>query len=151
MIGEIPVQMDWITLRRRLVEIRNALNALTTAANPPRPVINLSATAQAGAILVMFTRTDGDNYTLYWNTTPSLDGATRIDLGNKGEYTDNIGASAVTRYYYVKAKKGNLESAIAGPVFETTLALDVEIIPPSRPQSTDEPVLSVERGYPVEK
>lgn len=151
MIGEIPSGMDWITLRRRLVEMRNAIHRLAVSFDPPRPVTNLTATAQAGAILIMFTRTDGDRYILYWNSTPSMDEATRIDLGNKGEYTDLIGKSSILRYYYVRAKKGNMESTIAGPVYATTLGLAVEITPPSRPPAVDEKVFSDEYGYPVEK
>jgi len=151
-ISEIPSQMDWKTLRKILVEMRSGIHSVAAVTDPPRPVKNLTATAMAGSILIMFTRTDGDNYVLYWNTTPSLNGSTRIELGNRGEYTDNIGDAGIKRYYFVRAKKRNgMESSIVGPVFATSLALNITITPPTRPPAVDEFVRSDEVGYPVEQ
>jgi hypothetical protein len=80
-----------------------------------------------------------------------MNGAARIELGKKGEYVDDVGDSGVIRYYWVRAKKGSMESTLSGPVFATTLGLSVEITPPTRPPATDEQVFSDEFGYPVEK
>ncbi len=151
MIGEIPNTLDWNVLRKRLVEMRETLVRLERSAVPPRPVTNLTATAKAGGVIIMFTRTDGDNYILYRNATPQLNGAVRIELGKTGLYTDDIGKSAETRYYWVVAKKGSQESSVTGPVSATTLALNVEITPPAPPPAVDEPVNDVLTGYPTER
>jgi hypothetical protein len=146
-IGKIPTGLNPILLKR-LVEIRRAI---LEGFNPPRPVKNLSATAKAGGILVQFTRTDGDSYVIYRNTTPSLNGSTRFELNKVGNFTDEIGKSAEKRYYWVRAKKGNLESTITGPVNATTLAQAAEAtLPPAIP-AVDEPVYSELMGYPTEK
>jgi len=143
--------MDWVVLRRRLIEMRNAINSLITSTAPPRAVTNLSATAKAGGVIVLFTRTNGTSYVVYANDTPAIDGAARIDIGNKGEYVDDVGKSGVTRYYWVRAMRGNVESTLAGPVSAITLALNAEITPPTRPPAVDEYVYSDEVGYPVEQ
>jgi len=149
-IRTVPQNLD-VGLRDYFTELRNAVLELQKINQSPRPVINLVATAKAGGVIIQFTRTDGDHYILYANTTPTLQGARVVDLGNKGEYVDDIGKSAELRYYWVRAKKGNLESTITGPVFATTLGLAVEITPPVAPPTTDEQVFSDELGYPVEK
>jgi hypothetical protein len=150
-IGEIPRTMDWIPLRRRLSEMRAVLMDLQNRANPPRPVINLTATAKAGGVIIMFTRTDGTSYALYRNTTPNLNGATQIELGNTGYYVDDLGEAAITRYYWVLSRKGALQSSYVGPVNATTLALGAGITAPTPPIATDEMVYSDQSGYPVER
>jgi hypothetical protein len=150
MIPEIPGNFDWITVRRRLVEMRNELNKLSGTNIQPRAVVNLSATAKAGGVIIQFTKTDGDSYVLYRNTVPQLNKSVMIDLGNTGIYVDDIGASGEKRYYWIIAKRGSIQSAVAGPVSATTLALDAEITPPTPPPAVDEPVTSLISGYPME-
>jgi hypothetical protein len=149
MIPEIPSTFDWITIRRRLVEMRDAINGITGSNAQPRPVKNLSATAKAGGVIIQFTRTDGDYYVLYRNTVPQLNKSIRIELGNTGLYVDDIGASNQTRYYWVVAQKGSMQSTAVGPVNATTLALDIEITPPAPPLAVDEPVKNIISGYPM--
>ena len=149
-IKDVPHNLP-LALRDFLTQMRNAVVELQEINQPPRPVINLVATAKAGGVIIQFTRTDGDHYIVYANTTPTLKEARVVDIGNKGEYVDDIGKSAELRYYWVRAKKGNLASTITGPVFATTLGLAVEITPPIAPPTTDEQVYSDELGYPVEK
>ena len=150
MIGEIPSSFDWQTLRKRLVEMRSVLIDVQKAIAPPRPVKNLTATAKAGGVIIQFTRTDGTSYTVYRNTTASLNAAVRFEIGNTGYFSDDIGKSGELRYYWVRAQKGGMESTVVGPVSATTLGLNVEITPPPAPPAVDEPVGSDLTGYPTE-
>lgn len=145
-IPEVPGTNDWAGLRRHLVEMRQAMLRLQGSVIPPDQVNNLKATAQAGAVIVHFTRSDGDAYVLYWNTTPSMNGATRIDLGLANSYVDEIGKEDITRYYWVKVKKGQMESAVSGPVSAKTLALTATITPPVPPPGSRQPARSDETG-----
>ena len=148
-IPEVPSDCS-VFMRRFLTDLRAVVVEL--AANqtqPPRPVTNLVATGQTGSILIQFTRSDGDTYVLYWNTAPTREGASRIDIGNTAAYSDTVGQSAVTRYYWVTAKKGTKESEVAGYVSATTVALGVEVPPPVPPPAVDQPIYSDERGYNI--
>ena len=111
---------------------------------PPNRVTNLTATGKAGGIIVQFTRSDGDCYILYTNLTPEISGAVRIDLGLANEYSDEIGQATVTKYYWVKAKKGQMESALAGPVSAVSLALGTAIVFPTPPPAAQQPTKSDE-------
>lgn len=144
-IPEVPSGID-PTVRRYLMEIRKAIKRLEGSVIPPRPVTNLRATAKAGGVILQFTRSDGDTYILYWNSTAGINGATRIDLGLANEYVDEIGDEGVKRYYWIKVKKGQMESEMAGPVYATTLALDAEITPPTRPPASENLIKSDETG-----
>ncbi len=116
--------------------VRNTLVGLQAAMIPPDTPSNVRATAVAGGIQVDFTRSDGDNYILYRNTTPSVNGATRIELGTANVYTDDFGAGSVLRYYTVLAKKGNVIAAPSPWVSATSLALGTPITPPTPPPPT---------------
>jgi hypothetical protein len=151
MIGEIPPNLDWGMLRRRLVEMRAVLLKLEKTTSAPRAVKNLTATAKAGGVIIQFTRTDGDRYVIYRNSIQELNGAVRFELGNTGYYSDDIGTSGQKRYYWVRAIKGSMESVLAGPVNATTLGLGVEITQPAAPPAVDEPVTSELYGYPTER
>jgi hypothetical protein len=128
-IPEVPLSSDQA---RYLFDtaIRNALmGLLQTSVIPPAQVTNLQVTPGPGSNLVQFTRSDGDSFTLYWNTSASLNGATRVDLGTANRYSDNIGIAAVKRYYWVVSRLSGLESTPAGPVAGTTLALNAPLVP----------------------
>jgi hypothetical protein len=150
MISEIPNTFDWNALRRVLAQMRQVFVTVEQAIQPSRVVKNLTATPKAGGVIIMFTCTDGDRYILYRNTVFQLDGVVRIDLRNSGIYTDDIGKSSETRYYWVIARKGNIESEPVGPVSATTLGLAVEITPPTPPPAVDEPVYDTVTGYLTE-
>src|SRR5262245_30571002 len=92
--------------------VRNELLKLQEALIPPATVTNFRATALPGQVQIDFTRSDGNTYVLYWNKTPSTDNAVRIELGTANKYVDEIGSGGITRYYAVKAKKGNVEGAV---------------------------------------
>lgn len=145
-IRPVPMRGDWNSLRPFLQDIHKALSVLQSSIMPPAPVTNLVATAKAGGVIVQFTRSDGDQFILYANTTPNLNGAVRVDLALQAEYVDEVGAAAVKKYYWVKAKRGQIESTIAGPVSATTLALGTPITPPVAPAATQTPARSDETG-----
>jgi hypothetical protein len=137
-----------IALRRFYSEMRAAVLRVQQSVIAPAPPTNLKATAKAGGIIIQFTRSDGDSFVIYRNTTATLKNTVRIDLGGGNYYCDEIGAGAETRYYWVRAKKGNLESSLVGPVSATTLALGTAITPPEQPPGDSQPVWSDEKEYP---
>lgn len=128
---------------------------------PPSLVSNLRCTPQPGGNLIDFTRSDGDSYTLYINTTPSIDLAERVRLGASNRYQHNVGVAGVLYYYAVKANKGTLPGEVSGWVSGTTLGLAVpaanpDPIPasefPFQDQETDSTAIAVPKGsefYPV--
>lgn len=126
--------------------VRNEVLRLQQALIPPAVVTNLRATALGGSIQVDFTRSDGDNFVLYWNSTPSINGSVRIELGSTNKYVDNIGTGGVKRYYVVKSKKGNTEGAISAWVSATSLALGTAVPPPTPPPDTQLPLEDQESG-----
>ncbi len=124
--------------------VRNEVLSLQAALLPPTTVTNLRATALGGGVQIDFTRSDGDAYVLYWNSTPSINMATRVDLGVANVYVDNIGADAVTRYYAVKAKKGNVSGDVSPWVSATTLAVGTAITAPDPPPGSETPFTDTE-------
>lgn len=119
--------------------VRNTLLSLQAAIIPPADITNGRATPLAGAIQVDFTRSDGDAYVLYWNTTPSINGATRIDLGTANKYVDNIGDVGIKRWYSIRAKKGPVNGNLSPWLTATTLALGTATTPPTPPPATATP------------
>ena len=119
--------------------VRNSLLSLQADLIDAATVSNMRATALAGAVQVDFTRSDGDSYTLYKNSVPSINGATRIDLGTANVYVDNIGDSGIKRFYVVVAKKGSRDGGISSWVSATTLALGTTVTPPTPPPGTITP------------
>ena len=128
-VQSIPnVPLSFPPDQRRFLEILRAAVVRQSAKKivPPTPVTNLSATAKGGGVIIRFTRSDGDGYILYRNEKNSINDSTRIDLGLANEYTDEIGLSGKTLFYWVKSKSGLQESNPAGPVQATTLPLNAE-------------------------
>ena len=136
-----------------LTWVRREVLRLQQALIQPTVVTNFRATALAGSIQIDFTRCDGDNYVLYWNTTGSIDGAVRIELGFANKYVDNIGEGGVKRFYAIKAKKGYVEGQVSPWISQTSLSLVTPVNPPAPPVPTDFPfenteTESVDMGYP---
>lgn len=132
----------------------NQVTALQAAMIPASMVTNLRVTPVAGGNLVDFTRSDGDAYTLYVNSTPSVNNSLRVDLGVANRYTDDLGQGSIKRYYAVKAKKGTVPGTLSGWVSGTTLALGTPIVTPEPPPATafpftDQQTDSVEIAVPA--
>lgn len=118
---------------------RNTLLDVQAALLQATVVSNLRATALAGAVQIDFTRSDGDAYVLYINSVPSINMATRVDLGTANLYVDQIGAGSILRYYGIVAMKGRVVGDLSPWVAQTTLALGVAITPPDPPPATETP------------
>lgn len=153
---EVPINplADPLATRELLVWLRNAVMEIQQSLIPPNQVTNVRATAMEGAVLIEFTRSDGDQYVLYWNTRPSINMAVRVDLGESNRYVDQMGAGTITRWYAIKAKKGRIEGDVSTWVSATSLALGTVIVPPTPPASTQTPVTdqetgAIEIGYPT--
>ena len=132
----------------------STLTNLSSQLTAPSLVSNLRVTPQPGGNLIDFTRSDGDAYTLYLNTTASIDLATRVQLGTSNRYTHAVGVGGQLYYYAVRANKGNLAGSVSGWIAGTTLAVGtpaVAVTPlpatefPFKDQETD----STEAAYPV--
>ena len=99
--------------------VRNEVLRLQQALIPPDVVTNFRATPLSGSIQIDFTRSDGDNFVLYWNSTPSVNLAVRIELVSTNKYVDNIGQGGIKRYYAVGLKNGKTEMMYAEPENQT--------------------------------
>jgi hypothetical protein len=145
-IMEVPMSFS-PEQRMFLQEIRNAVIKFQASSLPPRAVTNLKATGKAGGVIVQFTQSDADRYTLYAGNTADFSSANPIDLSNAQTYTDELGAAGVNRYYWVKGFKFNGQGGeISGPVVATTLGLGVAITPPTPPPVSDQPVIDDTSG-----
>lgn len=122
---------------------------------PATPVNNLRVTPQPGGNLIDFTRTDGESYTLFINTTPSLNLATLVELGTSNRYTHAVGIGAVKYWYTVKTNKGNLVGPFSLWKDGTTLAVGTPaaaVVPPAatefpfQDQETDSVAVTVPAG-----
>lgn len=147
-IPEIPVSFSWTQLRRVLQEMRSAILEIRSSRVPPRPVSNVSVTPIAGGNVIDFTRSDADQYLLYWSRTANLAAAFVIDLQQQSRYTHNMGEGAVTVYYWIKGVKlSALETDVQGPYSGTTLALGVAAVLPDPPAGSDYPVVDESTDY----
>lgn len=124
--------------------VRNSLLSVLSTLVPPGDVSNVRATALAAAIQVDFTRSDGDGYSLYWNTTASLEGAVRVDLGTANKYVDTIGDGLIKRWYLIRPRKGLVEGNYSPWVSQTTLAIGTAVTPPTPPPASDTPTVDQE-------
>lgn len=124
--------------------VLNAIENLQSAFIPPSRVSNMRCTPQPGGNLIEFTRSDGDSYTLYINTTPSLDLAQRTKLGSSNRYNHSVGIAGVRYYYAVKANKGSLGGEISAWISGTTLGLAVPAVATVPPPATEFPFVDQE-------
>lgn len=115
-------------------------NVIQAAVFVPATVVdNLRVTPQPGGNLIDFTRTDGESYTLYINTTPSINLSTLVELGTSNRYTHAVGIGAVKFWYAVKTNKGNLIGPISFWKSGTTLDLAIPAAAVDPPPATEFP------------
>lgn len=140
-LGQIPMSFttDQANFLQSLV---NAINLLQVSVLPPNAPSQLTVTPTAGGNLIQFTRSNGDAYSVYRNTVNTPNGATRFDIGLANTYNDVIGTSGAAYFYWVKAKLGQLQSTLVGPVSGTTLGLNVSIVQPAQPAPSQSPTQS---------
>lgn len=122
-------------LRRALVDQRQVvLAARGTQAVPPAPT-NFKVTPQAFANLLQWSRATGSDFTeVLWNTTPNKVTANIVNVGNSAQWTDNVGQTAIKRWYWVRAAKNNGARSIeSAAISATTLASGTGVNPPTPP------------------
>jgi len=122
----------------------NAISNLQSAFIPPTTVTNLRVTPQPGGNLIDFTRSDGESYTLYINTTGSVNLATHVQLGTANRYTHSVGKAGILYYYAVQAFKGSLAGEVSPWISGTTLGLAVPAAQPDPPPATEFPFVDQE-------
>lgn len=142
-LPEVPYNIDQ-ELRRFLVAMRNAMVQVHQSVVPPAVPTNLIVTPYALGNKIEFTRSDASHYILYWNTIADLPTANPVDLANAATYDHNVGAAGQTRYYWIKGKKGDMESDPAGPAVGVTLASGAVIVPANPPPPSATPTTSNE-------
>jgi len=140
-IPEIPPTFEYGALRRVLQMMRNELLAMRDASfQGAKPVTNLQVNPIAGGNNVRFTRSNGDEYVLYWSTSPNFSTANGVGLGQNADYNDDVGKAAVVRHYWVVTRRQGVDdSAPVGPKSGTTLTLTTETTLPAPPVGSDQP------------
>lgn len=143
-IPEVPNDiLNGPRLRAFLVSMRNAIVDMQQGIQPPDPPSNFTVTPAAGANILNFTRSaNAEKFIVYWNSTADFGSANAVDIGLAAQWTDNVGAGAIARYYWIKAKRNSIDSVIVGPQTATTLALGVAITPVEPPVASDQLVVN---------
>ena len=140
-------------LRRFLVDMREVVHSLVTPVQTAQAPSNLMPTAQAFAVLLQWTRgANAVGTEVLWNSTPTLNGAAIVDVGNSAQWTDYVGKNGITRFYWVRSYGvDNKRSIETGPVSATTLASGTAVAPPVPPIASQQMALDTTRGYVVPK
>jgi hypothetical protein len=143
----VPIDQQEYNL---LSDMRQQIQQLTARVAIPDPPTNLKATGQAFSNQIQFTRSgDADYHEVLSSLTPSLkDASVRVyDIGNTNAWVDNIGQSAITKYYWVRARKLTGASSLQiGPAKATTLASATAQAQPSPPPASNIVVMNAETG-----
>jgi hypothetical protein len=136
-ISDVPVDIDPKDpmFRRLLISLRNTVVQLRSAQAPMAAPSNFRGTALAFAALIEWTRiTNADYYEILWNTTANLKTATVQGVGDSQRWVDNVGKDAITRYYWVRARRfSGAKSTETGPAVVTTLAAATGTAPKQPP------------------
>lgn len=111
---------------------------------PATPISNFRVTPQPGGNLIDFTRSDGDSYTLYINSAPSINLATLVQLGTSNRYTHAVGSAGIQLWYTVQTNKGNLIGPFSSWLSGITLGLAVPAAVVEPPPATNFPFVDQE-------
>ena len=140
-IPEVPLGLEPQT-RRYLQDLRQNLVDLVGQIAPPSAPTNLKVTPQSFSNEVQWTRSIGaDYYEVIWNTSASLTGGSPqvVNVGDSAQWTDNVGQSGITRFYWVRARKNSgVRSVELGPKSGTTLVSGTGVAPPNPPSQGQE-------------
>ena len=141
-LGSAPVT-GHVGLDNFLRDVRDILTQQVSAVPAPQPVTNLSATPTAGAVIVRFTRSNAQNFRLYYGSSPDRTQASFVDLGSNSQWTDSVGKGGVKRWYWVQAITPNAlsPSSVTGPITATSLALGTNATVPDQPTAEQSSVL----------
>ena len=143
-LPEVPLEKGMSQgLRSFLIEVRKSIHQLrgTSASAPPGLPSNVKATPQSFSNLIQWSRgTGADYHEVLWNTVPTIINANVVPVQNAAQWSDNVGQSGVTRYYWVRAVKQVALHAVTrtievGPESATTLASGTGVAPPAPPPS----------------
>ena len=149
-IPEVPMGLDQ-GLRRHLVDMREVVLQLREAMSPPTIPSNLKVTSQAFSNLVQWTRSiNADFFEVLWASTPNLQQANIVNVGNSAQWVDQIGNNGITRFYWVRAvKTTGPRSLEVGPQSGTTLASNSGVTPPAPPPPSQQVVKQPQFNRPV--
>lgn len=149
-IPEVPMGLEQ-GLRRHLQDMREVVIQLRENMAPPTVPSNLKVTAQAFSNLVQWTRSvNADFFEVLWGTTPNLQQANIVNVGNSAQWVDQVGNVGIQRFYWVRAAKNTGPRSLeAGPQSGTTLASNAGVTPPAPPPPSQEVVKQPQFNRPV--
>lgn len=148
-IPEVPLGLDQ-GLRRHLQDMREVVIQLRESLAPPSVPSNLKVTAQAFSNLVQWTRSiNADFFEVLWSSTPNLQQANIVNVGNSAQWVDQVGQSGIQRFYWVRARKNTGPRSLEiGPQSGTTLASGTGVTPPAPPPPSQEVVKNPQFNRP---
>lgn len=128
-----------VDLREQIIQLRNRQAAIGPPTNPV-------ATAQAFSNLFQWTRTtEADYYEVLHSTTPNINDAQIVDVGNSALWVDHVGNVGIKKFYWVRGRRHTGgASTETGVVSATTLAAATGVTPPLPPPPSD--IIIVDRA-----
>lgn len=149
-VPEVPMGIEQ-GLRRHLVDMREIVIQLRESLSPPTVPSNLKVTPQAFSNLVQWTRSlNADFFEVLWSSTPNLQQANIVNVGNSAQWVDQVGNSGITRYYWVRAAKNTGPRSLEiGAATGTTLASGAGVTPPPPPPASQQIVKQPQFNRPV--
>jgi hypothetical protein len=141
-------------MRRTLSDIRENVQSLTSVQTAPRPVQGFQGQAQAFQNYIQWIKSNADFYEVYIGVNPNFEQSNLAYSGTLNKYTDNVGQSNVTKYYWVRPVNstaaghpgGNIAGPQSGPIKLTTLASNTGVTPLTPPVAGDQMVIDQTTG-----
>ncbi len=129
------------TMRTQVIKLRSTQSPLPTPTN-------VRVTPQSFANLIQWTRVPtADFYEVLWSATANVQQANIVDVGNSAQWTDNVGQSAIKRWYWVRARLNTGARSLNSPaVIGTTLASGTGVTPPIPPPPSKIIVIDTQTG-----
>jgi hypothetical protein len=133
-IPEVPLHLDQTT-QQFLQALRTQVIKLRSSQAPVAIPSNFKVTAQAFSNTLQFTRVPlADYYEVLWSSSPNMNGAHVVDIGNSAQWTDNVGQTGITRYYAVRARLNTGARSLNTQIAKsTTLPSATGVNPPDPP------------------
>lgn len=140
-------------LRRHLQDMREVVVQLRANQVPPTVPTNVKVTPEAFSNLVQWTRSvNADYYEVLWAPNSNIANAQVVNVGSSAQWTDNVGNSGVTRFYWVRARKNTgAVSNPSNPLSGTTLASNAGVTPPAPPPQSQNQVIDQRTGHIVQQ
>ena len=148
-VPEVPFGIADPQHRQFLIDLRECVKSLMGTLAPPTPPSNPKVTAQPLGNLVQWTRgISSDYHELLVSSTPNIQNAQVIDVGNSPQYLDSVGDKNIQRFYWIRSRK--FTGARSRNIFvgkSTTLDSTSLVTPPTPPPSSQIQVDNTQTGH----